>query len=246
MDQETLFRNQLEGLVKTARRQGMYLSEEQIKETFVDIAQSEDKLQLVYDYLKGIRIAIGEESALEQFLSDEDRQFLEQYISEATENAGVSDEEKTEIILSAMAESEEAQARLIEIYLPDVAQIARLYTGQGVYLEDLIGEGNVALMSAVTMLGCLEDASEADGFIGKFLMDAMERFLQVEEDSRELDEKMLAKVNDVAKAAKELSEELRRKVTAEELAKESTYSLEEIEEAMRASGYQIEDIEREE
>ena len=81
-----------------------------------------------------------------------------------------------EIILSAMAESEEAQARLLEIYLPDVAEIAKLYAGQGAYIEDLIGEGNVALTLVVGMLGCLETPEEADGFIGKFIMDAMEKY----------------------------------------------------------------------
>ena len=34
---------------------------------------------------------------------------------------------------------------LIEIHLADVAEIAKLYAGQGVLLEDLVGEGNLAL-----------------------------------------------------------------------------------------------------
>lgn len=245
MDQETIFRNQLEEIVKTARRQGMYLSEDQIKESFSDLADNEDKLKLIQDYLREQKIAIGEENAMEQFLSEEDKKFLDQYLAEIEENAGVSEEEKREIILSAMAESEEAEARLVEIFLPDVAQIAKLYTGQGVYLEDLIGEGNVALLSAVTMLGCLEDASEAEGFIGKFLMDAMERFLENEEDAQKIDDKVLDKVNDVAKAAKELSEEMRRKVSVSELAKESGFSEEEIREALRVCSNQIEEIETE-
>lgn len=245
MDQETIFRNQLEELVKTARRQGMYLSEDQIKESFSDLADNEDKLKLIQDYLREQKIAIGEENAMEQFLSEEDKRFLDQYLAEIEENAKVSEEEKREIILSAMAESEEAQARLVEIFLPDVAQIAKLYTGQGVYLEDLIGEGNVALLSAVTMFSCLEDASEAEGFIGKFLMDAMERFLENEEDAQKIDDKVLDKVNDVAKAAKELSEEMRRKVSVSELAKESGFSEDEIRETLRVCGNQIEEIETE-
>ena len=40
---------------------------------------------------------------------------------------------------------------LTQMYLREVADVARLYAGQGVPLEDLIGEGNVALAAAA---GC--------------------------------------------------------------------------------------------
>ena len=51
-----------------------------------------------------------------------------------------------------MAGETDAQQRLIEIHLADVAEIAKLYAGQGVLLEDLVGEGNLALSFGVTML----------------------------------------------------------------------------------------------
>lgn len=57
--------------------------------------------------------------------------------------------------------------RLIEIFLPQVAEIAKLYAGQGVFLEDLIGEGNVALTMAAEMLDCAQNAKEAEGTIGQ-------------------------------------------------------------------------------
>ncbi|MBE5869817.1 MAG: hypothetical protein E7294_00935 [Lachnospiraceae bacterium] len=243
MNQEIIFRRQLEEIVKTARKQGMYLAKEQVREEFPELVEKEDKLELVYQYLKGQHITVGEGEEPQILLSDEDQYFLDRYLEEIKEKAQVDPEEKTEIILAAMAESEEAKQRLIEIYLPDVAEIARLYTGQGVYLEDLIGEGNVALLSVIPMLTVLEDPAEADGFVGKFLMDAMEKFLQEEENSKELDEQVLAKVNDVAQAAKKLYEELRRKVTVEELANESGMTPEQITEAVRACGDQIEEIE---
>lgn len=246
MNQELEFRKQLDMLVSIARRQGMYLAEEQILETFLELSEQKDKINLIMEYLRGQKISIGEEAAMEVTLSDEDRNFLELYLEDIQAKEKVSPEEKREIILSAMAEDEDAGTRLLEIYLPDVAEIAKLYTGQGVYLEDLIGEGNVALISAVGMISCIEEADEADGFIGKFIMDAMEQYISGEAYVREQDERMLEKVNAVAKAAKELSEDLRRKVSIEELAKETDFTAEEIEEAMRASGYQIEDIEKKE
>ena len=79
----------------------------------------------------------------------------------------------------------DAKKRLIEIYLPQVIEISKLYTGQGVYIEDLVGEGNLALAQGVTMLGCLEHAKEAEGMLMKMVMDAMEELIQ--EDLTEKD-----------------------------------------------------------
>ena len=57
------------------------------------------------------------------------------------------------------------------------------------------------------------------------------------------DKKVLSKVKKVARKAKELSEELRRKVTVEELSAETGMSENAIREAMQLSGYTIEEIE---
>ena len=129
------------------------------------------------------------------------------------------------------------------MYLPRVLDIARLYAGQGVLLEDLIGEGNVALSMGVTMLGCLENAKEAEGALIKMVMDAMEESIDENEQELEKDRRIAGKVNEVAKKAGELAKELRRKVTVKELAAETKMPEEEIRDAMRMSGYAIEDLE---
>lgn len=110
-------------------------------------------------------------------------------------------------------------------------------------MEDLIGEGNVALAMGVTMLGCLEHAAEAEGMLGKMIMDAMQDYISENMAEADKDKKVLNKVNKVAKKAKELSGELRRKVTVEELSAETGVSENAIREAMRLSGYTIEEIE---
>ena len=110
------------------------------------------------------------------------------------------------------------------MYLPKVVEIAKLYAGQGVFVEDLIGEGNVALSMGVTMLGCLEKKEEAEGMLMKMVMDAMEDFISDSMEETQKDNKVLKKVNQVAEKARELSEELRRKVTVEELCTETGLS----------------------
>ena len=122
--------------------------------------------------------------------------------------------------------------------------MAKLYAGQGVLLEDLIGEGNVALTIGVTMLGCFENAKEAEGAIGKMIMDAMEELIVSYVAEDDVDIKIAQRVNDISDKAKELAEALGRKVTKEELAEETQIDVEAIAEAIRLSGGQIEYLER--
>ena len=71
----------------------------------------------------------------------------------------------------------------------------------------------------------------------------MEACIRERAASEKTDRKIADKVNQVADKARELAEELHRKVTPEELKAESGLSLKEIQDAMRMSGFQIEDIE---
>ena len=147
--------------------------------------------------------------------------------------------EKEAVSLSAMAGDGQAQARLVEIYLPQVAEIAKLYSGQGVLLEDLIGEGNVALATGVTMLGCLEHAGEVEGMLGRMIMDAMEDAVRENLDQENKDKKVLEHVNLVAGKAKELAQDLQRKVTVQELVAETELSEDDVLKAVRMSGGKI-------
>ena len=80
--------------------------------------------------------------------------------------------------------------------------MARLYTGQGVPLEDLIGEGNLALAMGVSMLGALEHAGEAQGMLGRMMMDAMEDLIQEQQTAEKADRKMTERINRVLEAAR--------------------------------------------
>ena len=124
-----------------------------------------------------------------------------------------------------------------------MVEVARLYSGQGVPLEDLIGEGNLALSMGVSMLGALEHASEAQGMLGRMMMDAMEELIQEQHSTENADQRMAERINRVLEAARALSEELHRKVTVEELAQETKLSEKSIRDAIRLSGHQIEYLE---
>lgn len=242
MDKEILFAKTLEQVKKTAADQGNCVSKEQVEEAFAPLALGKEQMDMVYDYLHQHKIGIGQPVDLEDYLADEEKDYLDAYLEELRALPKLSDGELEAVTLSAMAGDADAQSRLTECYLPDVVEIAKLYAGQGVYLEDLVGEGNVAVALGVTMLGALEHASEAQGMIGKMIMDAMEGYIAQNAEEVKKDKRIADKVNKVADAARELSEELHRKVTVEEVMAESGLSRKAIEDAVRMSGGRIEDL----
>ena len=246
MNKELLFAQTLEKVRGIAKEQGNCISEEQVKQEFEALELNNDQMQMVFDYLVKHKVGINEPVNVDDYLTDEERNYLQDYLDELAQLPKVSDGEKEAFTLSAMAGDGFAQGRLTEIMLPDVVEIAKLYTGQGILLEDLIGEGNVALAVGVTMLGCLENASEAQGMLAKMIMDAMEEYIAENASNEKADQKVVDKVNKVAEAARELSEELRRKVSVAELAAETKLSEATIREAVKFSGNNIEYIEEEE
>lgn len=229
---------------KLAKEQGNCISEEQVQDAFAELSLSDDQLSLVYDYLKKHKVGIGEPVDLDDYLTDGEMDYLEAYRKEIMLFGEISEGEKEAMILSAMAGEKASQERLIRFFLPKVADVARLYAGQGVLLEDLIGEGNLALTLGITMLGAFEHAKESEGALMQMVMDAMERHIQEAVEEADKDKKAAGKVNQVADKARELAGELHRKVTAAELSEETGMSERYIEDAMRMSGFAIEDLEK--
>lgn len=243
MNREVLFAQTLEKVRKQAKEQGNCISEEQVREAFAELELENDQLQMVFDYLVKHKIGIGAPVNPDDYLTDEERDYLQDYLNEIEGLPTYTEGEIQAFTISAMAGEATAAQRLIEVYLKDVVDIAKLYAGQGVFLEDLIGEGNVALSIGTGMLGSLEKPEEAQGMLAKMIMDAMEDYIQENADNEKIDKKIEDKVNLVSDKARELAEELHRKVTPEELVQETGLSMKAIQDAMRMSGYKIEDIE---
>lgn len=243
VNQEILFAKTLEQIKQLAKEQGGNIESSQVKEAFAELGLQDAQLEMVFDYLKKNKIGVDSPVDLDDYLSEEETDYLEEYKKELNALRKYTEGEKEAITLSAMAGEADAQKELICIYLPQVIELSKLYAGQGVYLEDLIGEGNMALAAGVTMLGCLEHAKEAEGMLVKMIMDAMEESIAENLEESDKDKKVLDRVNKVAEKAKELAEDLHRKVTVEELAEETGMSVKAIRDAMRISGYAIEDLE---
>ncbi|MCI5584121.1 MAG: hypothetical protein MR383_00995 [Lachnospiraceae bacterium] len=243
MNQESVFAKRLEEIRSLAKRQQNMVTKEQLEEAFGSLGIKEEQLEPIYDYLKSKNIGIGEPLDMEEVLSQEEKSYLEEYIETLDGLPGLTEGQKRACIMAAMAGEVQDKEKLLHAFLPQVVDIARLYTGQGLLLEDLIGEGNVALALGVEMLGCLENPDEADGMLGKMIMDAMEEAIEENTRAKQADREVMERVNQVSQRAQELAESLRRKVTIQELAQETLLEEEAIREAIRLSGNKIEHIE---
>ena len=243
MNKELLFAQTLEKVRALAKEQGNCVSEEQVQEAFSALELNNEQLQMVYDYLVKHKVGIGTPVNPDDSLSTEERDYLQDYLNELAELPTYSDGQIEAFSIAAMAGEADAQQRLLEVYLKDVVDVAKLYAGQGVFLEDLIGEGNVALTIGVSMVGSLEKPSEVGGMLMQMVMNAMEDCIQEYNDTKSQDEKVADKVNQVALKAKELAQSLHRKVTVQELHEETGMSEKRILDAIRMSGFRMEDIE---
>lgn len=240
MNKELEFAKKLESVRKLAKMQGNMLSQEQVEEMFAEIDIVGTQLEPVFAYLKTKNIGIGEPVDVEEILTQEDKDYLAEYVESLKELPVLSDGEKRAYAMSAMAGDGVGKLNMINLFLSQVVDIAKLYSGQGVLLEDLIGEGNVALATGVEMLGCLEDPEEVDGMLGKMIMDAMEDYITENTEAKKADMQVVDKVNQISELAKELAESLQRKISVEELVQETGIKEEEIREAIKYSGNKIE------
>lgn len=238
-NQEILFAKKLQELRELASSQNMTVSKDQIVDIFEDLELSEESFNLICDYLKKKKIGIGDAVDLDEYLNEDEKNFLNDYLEEIKDLPSYNDGEKEVYFMRAISGEKEGKEKTVEIMLPVVVDLAKLYTDQGVMLEDLIGEGNVALSAAVEMLGALDDPKEVVSTLSKMIMDAMEALVAEEADDDSQNSEILQKVNDITEAAREVAESLQRKITVKELAEEGNFSEEEILDAIRISANHI-------
>lgn len=240
---EGLFARILEDIKYSARSQGGFIKEEDIKASFEELHLSDEQLKMVHDYLISNNIGINEPLNEEDILSSSEISILDEYESELKNIEIISESQKEAFVMAAMNNDSTVYEKLISFYLNKVLEISKLYVSQGVSLEDLIGEGNLAVAEGVTMLGALESPKEADGMLVKLIMDSMERIISETNKDNLSDQKIIDKVNKVADEAAKLFKEFGRKVTVEELVDNSKLSRKAVLDAIKFSGNKIEDIE---
>lgn len=236
MDDKKLFIEQMDKLLTYGRSNGNCVKKEDVSEYFKDITLTDDQLQLIYNFLYDSKIGLDEPFDIEETLEEEDRDFLQMYIDELELIEKVTDKEKLRLLEEYLNGDASLKDKIIESYLWDVVETSKLYAQKGVMIEDLIGEGNVALSVGVSELAPDSSAKEADSFISDCIMSAMEELLYEDNGERQKADTWALDANEVLDKAKELAQTLGRNVKVSELAQFGDFEEEFIKEVLKISG----------
>lgn len=136
-------------------------------------------------------------------------------------------------ILKARALYTEAKNELITRNLRLVVNIAKNYVGRGLPLLDLVQEGNIGLMKAVDKFK-YEKGFKFSTYATWWIRQAITRALIDQTKTIRVPVHMMEFYNRVTKATRELTQELGREPSNEEIAKKLTVPTRKVEEVFRA------------
>ena len=248
MQERIIFREMLSEIKALADTKGNRLTVEEIRDFFSDAGLNEEQLSLVYAYLAEQKIEVeGYEAKPEKGVSQEQEAggmtedaYMQMYLEDLNSIPTVTEEEEEKLFLLAAAGDDASKNRLVEIYLRMVCDVAHTYSYGGVSQNDLIQEGNVALMLAIHDLEIMEGLEEYRTYVYDAVRKAMEEALTEQQDFRDLDEKIAERVNHLNESVKNLEQELEHKVSIGALSAYLEMPVEEIRDILRMAGDKIE------
>ena len=248
MEGRAEFLNRLSGLLTLAKENGNQITIEEVENYFSDIEFTEEQMELVFDYLLSQKVVVkgyikinspeAEEDKVQ--LTEEEQTYLKEYMADVNAFRDATDSEREELYAEALKGNETAKARLIEIYLKEVVQIAKEMYHKDIFLGDMIQEGNVGLILGVDMLADVASAHDTiTGQIRQNMQMLIEEYTEVHNQGKN----MVEKVTQLDESIKSLTEEMGRKVSIDELAVYMGVTEEEIEDILRLTGEESEEEE---
>lgn len=149
-----------------------------------------------------------------------------------------------EIIAEYLKGNTEYRNKIIESRLSYVMELAQKYQKREVSMDDVIAEGNMGLMQAMTLIEQekehfwkdeVVDLEEFCRVMDREIVKAMETYIDEITDSRDWENTVLAKTNLLHEATKYMTEEIGRVPTIEELSEYTKISRREIKDIMGLS-----------
>lgn len=244
MIEQSQFRKKLEELLEQADVQDKRLTNEQIKEFFAEDGLTEEQMLLVYDFLMSQKIVVSgyyKQQTTEQIdenkFSDEEKQYLAEYTEDLKAMKQEQEGERAELLKKAVAQDALAKSRLIELYLPQVVEIAKELHEEGIYLGDCVQEGNVSLILALDML----PENDADAFIQQEIRQGILAMMEEHKELKRRDKKMENQVNNLDETLHKMADEKGRGITMSELAEHMKISEDEILDIIKLAGEEMYD-----
>lgn len=243
------FEERVEELVKIGLEQG-YLTYEQIAKKTLDLDLDSESLDKLYNTFTENNIEVrpeedegGEINLKEEIIIDdvpaESKDMsvndnVRMYLKEIGRISLLSLEEEQSLSKRVAEGDEEAKRILAESNLRLVVSIAKRYVGRGLLFLDLIQEGNIGLMKAVEKFD-YDKGYKFSTYATWWIRQAITRALADQARTIRVPVHMVETINKMARIERQMTLELNREPTDQELSKKMGLSVEKIAEIKKIS-----------
>ena len=244
------FEERIEELVNTGKSQG-YLTYEQIAKKTIDLDLDANSLDKLYNALSenNIEVRAEDEEGNEPIdlkadliiddVPDESKDMsvndnVRMYLKEIGKISLLTLEEEQELSKKVAEGDEKAKKRLAESNLRLVVSIAKRYVGRGLLFLDLIQEGNMGLMKAVEKFD-YDKGYKFSTYATWWIRQAITRALADQARTIRVPVHMVETINKMARIERQMTLELNREPTDQELSKKMGLSVDKIAEIRKIS-----------
>ncbi|NLP34963.1 MAG: hypothetical protein GX359_07165 [Clostridiales bacterium] len=168
-------------------------------------------------------------------INKRDSAYLKDYLEELDAIKEISKEEEKNLIFRLMQGDSAAKQGFIEINLRKVVEIAGEFKNQGMTAEDLIQEGNMALLQLVNDFPQMDDIEGVRQFVCDYIRNYIKDVIMEQQESDNIESMVMQKMNQIYDSLKELEEQLDRKASISELANFMNVTEEEIQNILELS-----------
>ncbi len=247
------FEERKKDLVELGKKNDNILTFEELAESLKGLDIDNDSLDDLYNTLmeNGIEVVAGGEAgegpkidAAEEenlVLSDEEitkdiniNDPVRMYLKEIGRISLLSSEEELELSVRIANGEEEAKNILAESNLRLVVSIAKRYVGRGLLFLDLIQEGNIGLMKAVDKFD-YGKGYKFSTYATWWIRQAITRALADQARTIRVPVHMVETINKMARVQRQMTLELNREPSEEELASKMGISVDKVREVMKIS-----------
>ncbi len=239
-----------EKLLKLGQKQG-YVTYEQLAEQLKGLEVDSDSLDELYNFLVDANIdivsedgsddasgeEITEDIAVENLTLTRDVKIndpVRMYLKEIGRINLLTSDEEFEYAVRAEQGDEEAKKMLAESNLRLVVSIAKRYVGRGMLFLDLIQEGNIGLMKAVDKFDPTK-GYKFSTYATWWIRQAITRAIADQARTIRVPVHMVETINKLARVQRQLTQELNREPTDEEIAKKLGITVEKVREVYKIS-----------
>ena len=241
------FEERKEELVKIGKEKGM-ITYETIAKELKGLELDADALDDLYNAFSENSIAVvseeetGEEDVGNSLLLDDNaltkdltiNDPVRMYLKEIGQIKLLTMEEELELSDRILAGDEKAKSILAEANLRLVVSIAKRYVGRGMLFLDLIQEGNIGLMKAVEKFD-VSKGFKFSTYATWWIRQAITRAIADQARTIRVPVHMVETINKLARVQRQLTLELNREPTEEELSKKMNLPVDKIREIYKIS-----------